>query len=173
MPRPEKVKIVEEMTEGFKSAGSVFVTEYAGLNVADMTELRTRLREAGVRYQIVKNTLLRRAAEEAGKQQFLEHFRGPTAVALGPDDPIPVAKVLQDFADRLERPKVRAFFVEDNVFDAGDVQTLAKLPSREVLLSQVIAGIQAPIAGFIGTLDGIIREFIGTVDALAEKKGQG
>ena len=88
MPRPEKIRIVEDMTESFKSAGSIFVTDYAGLKVSDMTELRTRLREAGVRYRIVKNTFLRRAADNAGLSELSVYFKGPTAVALGPADPI-------------------------------------------------------------------------------------
>jgi large subunit ribosomal protein L10 len=140
------------------------------LTVADLTQLRSQLRNAGVRYKVVKNTLLRRAANEAGFPELADHFEGPTAVAMGPSDPIPVAKILNDFSERLELPKVRAFFVERKSYDPADVKKLAKLPSREVLLSQVVAAVQAPIAGFIGTLDGIIREFVGTLDAIARKK---
>ena len=169
MPRPEKVRIVEDMTESFQSAGSIFVTDYAGLKVSDMTELRARLREAGVRYRIVKNTLLRRAADNAGLSELCEHFQGPTAVALGPADAIPAAKVFDDFAKRLELPSVRTFIVEKKPYGPDDVKTLARLPSREALLSQLVASVEAPITGFIGTLDGIIREFIGTVDAIAAR----
>ncbi|HUU45362.1 MAG TPA: 50S ribosomal protein L10 [Acidobacteriota bacterium] len=171
MARPEKVQIVETMTREFQEAGSVFVADYAGLKVADATELRRKLREAGVRLRVVKNTLLRRAAGEAGLDDLLPFFKGPTAVAMGPDDPIPAARILQEFATRLELPKVRTFRVESRRYEPTDLKILASLPSREVLLAQVVAAVESPISGFVGTLDAIIRELIGTVDALAEKGG--
>ena len=171
MARPEKVQIVEKMTREFQEAGSVFVTDYAGLKVADVTELRRKLREEGVRLRVVKNTLLRRAANEAGLVDLMPFFKGPTAVAFGPEDAIPAARILNEFATRLELPKIRTFRVENRRHEAADLKVLASLPSREVLLSQVVAAVEGPIAGFVGTLDAIIRELIGTVDALAEKGG--
>jgi large subunit ribosomal protein L10 len=172
MARPEKVKAVEELTADLKGAGSVFIAEYTGLKVQDMTELRKQLREAGVRFRVAKNTLIRRAATEAGMPDLIPFLNGPTAIAFGEDDPIPAAKVLQDFATRLEIPKVRTFFVANKGYDAGDLKALASLPSRDVLLSQLIAAVEGPISGFVGTLDAIIREFVGTVDAIAEQKGK-
>jgi large subunit ribosomal protein L10 len=112
MPRPEKVQIVEEMAREFQQAGSVFVADYAGLKVSDVTELRRQLREAGVRFRVVKNTLLRRAADQAGLADLAPFFKGPTAVALGPDDPLPAARIFHDFATRMELPKVRTFRVD-------------------------------------------------------------
>jgi large subunit ribosomal protein L10 len=171
MARPEKVKIVEDMTREFQDAGSVFVADYAGLKVSDITDLRKQLREAGVQFRVVKNTLLRRAAEEAGKKELIEFFKGPTAVALGTDDPIPAAKILHDFSTRLEMPKIRSFRVEDKTYEPADLKTLASLPSREILLAQVIAAIESPITGFVGTLNAIMRDLVGTIDAIANKKG--
>ncbi len=170
MLRPEKVQIVEDMTTRLKEAGSVFVADYTGLNVADMTDLRRQLREAGVQVRVVKNTFLRRAAEGAELPELIPYFKGPTAVALTSDDPIPVAKVLHEFSVRLECPKVRAFLVERKTYGPEDLRAWASLPSREVILSQVVAAVEGPIVGFVQTLDGIIREFVGTIDALAKQR---
>jgi large subunit ribosomal protein L10 len=171
MARPEKVQIVEEVARGLQEADSVFVADYAGLKVSDMTELRKQLREAGVRFRVVKNTFLRRAADQAGIADLVPYFRGPTAVALCSKDPIPAAKILHDFATRLELPKIRTFRVENHPYEPSDLKSLASLPSRELLLAEVVAAVESPITGLIGTIDGIIREFVGTLDALAEKKG--
>jgi len=171
MPRQEKVQVVDEVREHFRAAGSVFVTDYAGLTVADMTELRKQLRAAGVKYRVAKNTLLRRAANDAGLTELADAFVGPTAVAFGPEDPVAAAKIFQEFVGRLEKPKVRRFIVEKRAFGAAELRALASLPPRPVLLGQVVAAIEGPIAQFIGTLDGIVRELVGTVDAIANSKG--
>jgi large subunit ribosomal protein L10 len=172
MPRPEKMQLVVEVTEQFRAAGSVFVTDYAGLTVGDMTDLRKQLRAAGVKYRVVKNTLLRRAASEAGLDDLVDHFKGPTAVAFGPADPVAAAKVFSEFVTRLEKPKVRRFVVDKQPFTPAELRALASLPSRDVLLAQVVGAVQGPIAGFIGTLDAIMRELVGTVDAVAKQKGE-
>lgn len=170
MPRPEKVKIVEGLAGEFDSAGSVFVADYAGLSVTDITDLRAQLRQAGVSMRVAKNTLLRLAARQAGMPELAGHFTGPTAVAFGQKDPVAGAKVLNEFFTRLERPKVRAFMVDRKSYAGGDLKALAALPPREVVLAQLVAAIESPISGLVGTLDAIIREFIGTVDAIAKKR---
>jgi large subunit ribosomal protein L10 len=173
MPQPEKIRIVEDLTRQLRDAGSVFVTDYAGLTVANMTDLRAQLRRAGVSFRVAKNTLLRRAAEQADLPSLVEHFRGPTAVAIGGRDPVLGAKVIQEFYVRLERPKIRTFVVERRSYRAEELKAMASLPAREVVLAQLVAAVECPISGFVGTLDAIIRECVGTIDALAEKKGQG
>lgn len=170
MATAEKIKQVEVVTEEFRKAGSVFVTDYAGLKVKDMTELRSQLRKAGVSFRVVKNTLLRRAASEAGIGDLGTDFKGPTAVAFGPADPVQTAKIFQEFYTRLEKPTVRRFLVEKRTYQPTDLKAIASLPPREIVLAQLVAAIEAPISGFIGTLDAIIRELVGTVDAIAEKK---
>jgi large subunit ribosomal protein L10 len=172
MPRPEKVKIVEGLAGEFDSAGTVFVADYAGLSVTDITDLRAQLRQAGVSMRVAKNTLLRLAARQAGLPELADHFSGPTAVAFGEKDPVAGAKVLHEFFTRLERPKVRAFMVERKSFSGDDLKALAALPPREVILAQLVAAVESPITGLVGTLDAVIRDFVGTIDALAEKRGE-
>jgi len=173
MLRPEKVQRVAEITERFRAARSIFVADYTGLKVVDITELRRRLREQGVTFRVEKNTLLRRAAVEAGLEELIPQFEGPTAVAFALDDPTVPARILQEFYARLEKPKVRAFRVEGRMYGPGDVRPLAELPPREVLLSMVVAAVESPISALVGTLNAILRECVATVEAIAEKKQAG
>lgn len=172
MPQAEKIKAVEDLTRQLRDAGSVFVTDYAGLTVADVTDLRAQLRRAGLSFKVAKNTLLRRAAEQADLPGLAEFFKGPTAIATGGRDPVPGAKIIQEFYARLERPKIRTFVVERRAYRGEDLKAMASLPPREVVLAQLVAAVECPISGLVGTLDAIIRECVGTIDALAEKRGQ-
>lgn len=170
MATAEKIKLVEEITGEFQRAGSVFIADYTGLRVSDMTQLRKQLRDAGVEFRVVKNSLLRRAASEAGLGEIDDSFKGQTAVAFGPADPVQTAKIFHEFYGRIEKPSVRKFVFEKRTYGPADLKEIASLPPREIILSQLVAAVEGPIAGFIGTLDAIIREFVGTVDAIAEKK---
>lgn len=170
MPTAEKIQVVEDITSEFKKAGSVFVADYAGLRVGDMTELRKQLRAAGVSMFVVKNTLLRRAAADVGLGEINEYFKGPTAVAFGPSDPVQTAKIFHEFYSRLEKPTIRRFVFDKRTYGANDLKAIASLPPKEVILSQLLGAIEGPISGFVGTLDAMIRELVGTVDAIAEKK---
>lgn len=170
MPTAEKIQLVEEVAEEFRKAGSVFVADYSGLKVSDMTELRRQLRAAGVSMRVVKNTLLKRAADGAGVGELDDCFKGPTAVAFGPGDPVATAKIFHEFYSRLEKPSVKRFLIEKRAYQSVDLKVIASLPPREVILAQLVAAVESPISGFVGTLDAIIRELVGTVDAIAEKK---
>ena len=170
MPRLEKIQRVAEITETFRAATSIFVADYSGLKVVDITELRKRLRERGVTFRVEKNTLLRRAAADAGLDELIAEFKGPTAVAMTREDPTIPAKILHQFYSRLEKPKVRIFRVEGRVYGPGDVKPLADLPPRDILLGIVVAAVQSPIAAFVGTLNAILRECVATVEAIVEQK---
>jgi large subunit ribosomal protein L10 len=170
MARPEKVKVVEELAQKLSDAESVFVTDYAGLTVTDITDLRAQLRAAGISYRVAKNTLLRLAAKQAGVPELVDSFKGPTAVAFGDRDPVAGAKIFKEFYSRLEHPEVRSFMVEGHMYGSEDIKAYAALPPREEVLAGLVAAVESPITGFIGTLDAIIRDFVGTIDALAKKK---
>lgn len=170
MPTAEKRQVVEDITQEFRKAGSVFVADFAGLRVGDMTELRKQLRGAGVSFRVVKNTLLRRAANDAGLEEISPEFKGPTAVAFGPADPVQTAKIFHEFYSRLEKPTIRRFVFEKRAYGNADLKAIASLPPREIILSQLIRAIEGPISGLVGTLDAMIRELVGTVEAIAEKK---
>jgi large subunit ribosomal protein L10 len=174
MLKSEKVEVVAGIKELFENSGAYFITDYQGLNVAKMTALRKELRENNVRYLVAKNSLFRLAAKDAGVEGLDEYFVGPTAVAFVSDDPSVAAKILHESNKKNELPTFRVFMVEGQLHQADEVKALADLPPRDVLLSMVVAAVEAPFSELVGTLDGFFRELIGVVDALEEKKkGEG
>lgn len=174
MLRSEKVEKVAQIKELFENSGAYFITDYQGLNVANMTVLRKELRESNVRYLIAKNTLFNLAAKDAGIEGLDEYFVGPTAVAFVNDDPSVAAKILHESYKKTELPRFKVFMVEGQLHQADEVKALAELPPRDVLLSMVVAAVEAPLTELVGTLDGFFRELVGVVDALEEKKkGEG
>lgn len=170
MIKQEKEKIVRELTEKLKTAKAIYLADFTGLDVVRATELRKKLRDASVEYQVVKNTLAQLAAKNAGMEMLLEYLTGPTGLAFGIKDPIIPAKILVEFAKNDGKPSVKMGIVEGKVVDVNQVKQLALLPSREVLLSQILSAMQSPISGLVGVLSGILRKFVGTVDAIAKQK---
>ena len=174
MLRTQKIDVVAQIKELFENSGAYFITDYQGLNVADMTVLRKELRESKVKYLEAKNTLFRLAAKDAGIDSLDEFFEGPTAVAFANDDPSVAAKILHESHKKTELPRFKVFVVEGQLHQADEIKALAELPPRNILLSQVVAAVEAPFTELIGTLDGFFRELVGVIDALEEKKkGEG
>ena len=155
----EKGLVVSEIKEKFQQASGIVLADYRGLTVAQVTQLRTQLRQAGVEYRVMKNTLVRRAANEVGVEGLDEYLKGPTALAFS-KDPVAPAKVLMDFAkaNKLKTFKIKAGVLEGKVIGAEGVRALAELPSREVLLAMVLRGMQAPLTGMANVLQGPIRK---------------
>lgn len=167
-----KQAIVAELQEKLSSAkGAVFV-DYRGLTVAQDTKLRRQLREAGVEYRVVKNTMTRIAAQEAGLEGLDVHLEGPTAMAVSALDPVAPAKIITEFVKehKLQTLSVKAGLVEGRVIDEKGVKALASLPSREVLVAQVLAGMQSPIVGLVNVLQGSIRNLVYALDAVRQQK---
>ena len=140
-----KKQIVQEIADKLKNSKSTVVVDYRGLNVAEVTELRKQLREAGVEFKVYKNTLTRLAAESAEVAELNEALTGPNAIAFSTEDVIAPAKILNDFAKKHEALEIRAGVIEGNVATKEEVQALAELPSREGLLSMLLSVLQAPI----------------------------
>lgn len=171
MPNPQKIDTVAEIKKLFDDASAIFVTDYQGLSVAEITGLRKNLRENQVTYRVAKNTLLKLAAHQAGVGDMIgEHLTGPTAVAFTSEDAAIAAKILHDSYKDKELPRMKVFVVDGQVFDGREIKRLAGLPPREILLAQVVAAVEAPISELIGVLDGFFRELVGSIGALAEKK---
>jgi Ribosomal protein L10 len=155
----EKGQVVSEIKEKFQKSSGVVLADYRGLTVAQVTQLRAQLRQAGVEYRVLKNTLVRRAANEVGVEGLDSYLSGPTAVAFSAD-PVAPAKVLTEFAkaNKLKSFQIKAGVVEGKVIGPDGVKALAELPSREVLLTMVLRGMQAPLAGMANVLQGPIRK---------------
>ena len=143
-----KKQVVSEVAAKLRDSKSTIVVDYRGLNVAEVTELRKQLREAGVEFKVYKNTLTRRAAEEAGLAGLNEALTGPNAIAFSTEDVIAPAKVINDFAKKHDALEIKAGVIEGNVATVEEVKALAELPSREGLLSMLLSVLQAPIRNF-------------------------
>ena len=139
---------VQEIAAKFQAAASVVVVDYRGLTVAQVTELRKQLREAGVEFKVYKNTLTRRAAETAGVEAINEYLTGPNAVAFSNEDVVAPAKIINEFAKKNEALEIKAGIIEGTIASVEDVKALAELPSREGLLSMLLSVLQAPVRNF-------------------------
>ena len=165
-----KEQIVNEIKEKFQRAEAVVLVDYRGLNVEEVTELRKRFREAGADYKVYKNTLIIRALNELDIKGLIPYLAGPSAVALGYDDPVVPAKIISDFAKDHDKLEIKAGIINREVIGVEGIKSLADLPSREVLVVQVLGGLNAPIAGFVNVLQGNIRNLVYALNAISEKK---
>ena len=168
MKRAEKEQLVSDLRDKLQGAKSLYYTDFTGLNVKRMTELRRRLKKQGVDYVVIKNTLALRAVNESGLVG--ERLRGPTGLVMGAD-PVAAAKVLTDFAREFEqKPTVKGGLLEGKAIDSAQVKQLASLPSREQMLADLGAGLQSPMAAFVGALNGLLYMFAGALDALKSQR---
>lgn len=172
MPKPEKEAVVATLAEKIATARSIFLTDFTGLDVETINQLRWNFKSSGVEFRVVKNTLTKLALERAGCPELSEYLEGPTALAFGYDDPIVPVKILVKFHDEHGKPRIKSCFVEGKVFPPDLAVSLAKLPDREVLLAQVVAGVQAPLVRLLMVLQGVLNSLVWTLQALLERRQQ-
>jgi len=172
MLRPEKEEIVAEFDEILKSAQSIYVADYQGLTVLQINELRTAFRKEGVKMRVAKNSLVRRAMESAGQKELADTITGPNAFVFGYDDPVVPARIMREFKKKLklEKPAVRGFVMDGEFLQSDQFDEIAALPGKQELIAMVVGSISAPLSGLVYTFSGILRELVGTVTAIAEKR---
>jgi large subunit ribosomal protein L10 len=173
MARPEKIAVVDEIAEKIERTQSLFLTDFTGLDVEAINELRRLLRENAVEYRVVKNTLARLAAEKAGREDLKPYLVGPTAMAFGFEDPVLPAKLLSSFAQKTGKPTVKAILFEEQLYGQEVMDRLKSLPSREELLSKMVGGLKTPISQVTMVLGGLLRNFLGILEAISRLKGEG
>jgi large subunit ribosomal protein L10 len=171
--KPEKVLLVNELHDKFARAVSAVLADFRGLTVQELTDLRHQLREASLELAVVKNTLARRAVQETTYEKLSPYLKGPTSITFSYRDTVAPAKILSAYVKKQPKLAVRAGLFEGEVVPAEKVAEIADLPSREVLLAQALAAMQGPLAGLAWTLQGVLSTFIGTLQALHDKKAQG
>jgi large subunit ribosomal protein L10 len=168
MNKTEKEELVTELKTKIKGAKALYYTDFTGLNVKRMTELRRRFRKAGVDYVVIKNTLALRAINESGLTGT--RLRGPTGVVVS-KDPVTAAKLLTDFAkENDQKPAVKGGLLDGAVIDEKQVKKLASMPSREQMLADLGAGLQSPMAAFVGALNGMFYMMVGALEALRTQR---
>jgi large subunit ribosomal protein L10 len=167
------VTSVHELHDKFARAVSAVLADFRGLTVQELTELRQQLREASLELAVVKNTLARRAVQETSCEKLSPYLKGPTSITFSYRDTVAPAKILSAYVKKQPKLAVRAGLFEGEVVPAEKIAEIADLPPREVLLAQALAAMQGPLAGLAWTLQGVLSTFVGTLQAIHDKKAQG
>lgn len=166
----QKKQIVLDIKDKMEKSQGIIFYDYRGLNVQEVTELRNKFREAGVEYRVIKNSMLKRAADMLEIEGLDEHLAGPTAVAFGYSDPVAPAKVLVDFVKKAKKTEIKTGVLGKKVIDVNNIQALAELPSKEQLIAQLAGTLNAPITGFARSLSGIICKLGYALNAVKDQK---
>lgn len=167
----EKKKVAADLSALLEETETVYLTDFTGLDVSELTDLRARLREEGVGYRVAKNTLMARALEDLDYPDIEEYLAGPTGLVLAGEDPVTPAKVVKQFArEHDDRPAVKVGVVDRTALSPEQVGELAELPTREQLLASILGGLTSPVAGIVGILDSLIRNIGHIAHAAAEKR---
>jgi len=165
----QKQQVVAQLAERIQGSVAGIIVDYKGITVEDDTKLRKELRESGVKYTVVKNTLIKRAAEKAGLNGIDDVLNGTSAIATSAEDYVAAARILQKFAEQHDNFKVKTGYLDNEVISLDKIQSLAKLPSREVLLANVLGAFQAPIASFARAVQAIVDKSGEAAPAAAEE----
>jgi large subunit ribosomal protein L10 len=171
--KPEKVESVTELHDKFARAVSAVLTDFRGLTVQELTDLRQQLRQASLELAVVKNTLARLAVRETPFERLSPYLMGPTSITFSYRDATAPAKILSAYVKRQPKLAVRAGLFEGEVVPAEKIAEIADLPPRDIILAQALAAMQGPLAGLAWTLQGVLSTFIGTLQAIHDRKAQG
>ncbi|HEX9654145.1 MAG TPA: 50S ribosomal protein L10 [bacterium] len=170
MATADKAGVVDEITKRFKDSKSVFLTDFTGLNVQQMTELRRAFRRASVHYEVVKNTLARRSAQFAEYDSVIKYLEGPTALAFGISDPSAPARVIKEFKKSTDKLQIKACLFEGVLIGPDRIEEVANLPSREILLGRVLGVLNAPVTKLAFSLNAVLSKLAFAVDAVRKQK---
>jgi large subunit ribosomal protein L10 len=170
--KERKRELVAQYTDLLQRSPGVILTDYQGLNVAQITQLRNQIREANGAYYVTKNTLIKLAMQQIGLSVPDEWFEGPTAIGFCFDDVPAIAKTIADFASESELLTIKGALLGDRAVDEGQVKKLASLPPAEVLRAQVLGALTGPVAGLVGVLNGVLAGLVGVLDARREQMSE-
>jgi len=166
----QKKELVERLAKEFSAAEISILIDYKGLDVLTITDLRAQLRNAGVRMEVVKNTLLDRASQDTDTALMKDLFKGPNAIVYSQDDPVSPAKILVKFAKDNEKLEIKAATLAGKLLSADEIQQLAKMPSREELLGKLVCVLNAVPTSFVNVLSGVPRSFVNVLNAVKDQK---
>jgi len=169
----EKKQVVQEIKAKIEASTLIICTDYRGLTVGQVTQLRNKLRIPGVEYRVLKNTMLRFALQEAGYEDIVPQISGPNAVIFSHDDPVGPAKTITEFAKANKNLEIKLGILDGNFISPQGISNLAELPPREVLLAQVVGTMQAPITAFVRVLNANLTGLVRALDGIREQKEAG
>lgn len=171
MKRSEKEAIIAEVAEKASRAVAMYFADFSKVTVAEETELRREFRKSGVEYNVVKNTLARKALEKlAGYDRVFERLVGPTGIAFSYEDPSVPAKIIKKFSVKTGKLQLKVAIVEKQVYDATKLEQLANMPTRKDMIASILGSVQAPISGIVGAINAIARDLVYVIDAVEKKK---
>jgi large subunit ribosomal protein L10 len=166
----EKKTVVRGLKDSLKEAKIIILTDYKGLNVEALNSLRSQLRQANARYLVVKNTLLKRASEDSDLAIISEHFKGATGIAFCSEDLVTPAKILCEFAKENSKLEIKIGVMEGGIIDFASIKALSNLPSKEVLLAQVLSTMNAVPTSFVRVMSGLVSSFVNVLNAIKKEK---
>jgi large subunit ribosomal protein L10 len=166
----QKKELVERLAKAFSESEVSILIDYKGLDVLKMTELRAQLRNEGVQIEVVKNTLLERASEGTDAALMKDFYKGPSAIVLSKDDPVAPAKILAKFAKENAKLEIKAGTLSGKLLDVDAINELAKMPSKEELLGQLVYTLNAVPTSFVNVLSGVPRSFVNVLSAIKDQK---
>jgi len=171
MNKSEKEQEVSEIQELVSKAQGMFFTDFAGINVEKMTELRREFRKSGIEYKVVKNTLAKKALQNvSGYDKVFDKLVGPTGIAFAYDDPAAPAKIIQKFQKDNENFTLKVCVIEKQVYDGSRLKELASMPSRGEVVASILGSLNSPITGVVGVINAVVRDVVGVLAAIEKKK---
>ena len=171
MNKNEKTDVVSQVKEMINNASAVYLTDYTGINVADISAIRNNFRKEGVTYKVIKNTLFQRAINESGKYDKLaDHLTGMTGYAFASDNPVAPAKIIKKYFDETKKLALKACYVEDQYYPSDKLNELATLPSKNELIASILGSIEAPASGIVGVINAVMRDLVSVIDEISKKE---
>ncbi len=171
MQKSEKEIIISAIQDKVSRAQGMFFTDFSGITVEKISELRREFRKSGVDYIVVKNTFVRKALEKVGGYDGVyKNLVGPTGIAFSYDDPVAPAKIIQKFQEQNEKLSCKACVLDKQIYDGKKLKELAQIPSRAEIVASVLGSLQSPISGIVGSINAVMRDVVGVLDAIEKKK---
>ena len=175
MDKGKKQEIIDEIKELMNSSSALYFTDFSGMTVAEVEELRSEFYKAKVKYKVVKNTLALRALKDSpGYSQFVDTLKqsivGPTGIVFAAEDPVAPAKILKKSFGKIEKPKFKVAVVDNQFYGSDKLNELASLLSKEELIAGILSSLDSPVSGIVGTLNAVIRDLSSVIEEVAKKK---
>lgn len=171
MNKHEKEEIIAEIKGVIENSSAVYLTDYTGINVTDISELRNQFRKEGVRYKVYKNTLFEIALKESGKfEKLADHLEGMTGFAFASENPVAPAKIIKKYFDTSQKLAFKACYIETDYYDGSRLNQLATLPSKPELIASIMGSLNAPASGIVGAINAVVRDLVSVVDQISKRE---
>lgn len=171
MNKTEKNEVVSSVKEMIESSSAIYLADYSGINVEDISRIRNEFRKEKVRYKVIKNTLFKRALDELGKYDKLaDHLAGMTGYVFATENPVAPAKIIKKYFDDKKKFSLKACYIEQEYYDGTELERLASLPSKNELIAAILGSIKSPPSGIVGAMTAVTRNLANVIDQIAKQK---